>query len=231
MYYVLTSFSLLSAGADTTVSTTLTFILAMTLHPEIQKKAQAELDSVVGKDRLPDYNDRERLPYIEAMLWEVLRWMTVSPIGGVPHANVNDDEYEGYFIPAGTSIYANIWSILHDPIAYPDPDAFNPDRFVDEQANKAAGINPDPRQFNFGFGRRICSGRYFAMDATWSVMVMLLASFDIKPKVVDGKEVLPVADWTGGAASFPKPYETRFVWRSEEKKKLVALKHEEVNSA
>jgi len=124
-----------------------------------------------------------------------------------------------------------IRGILHDPVAYPEPFKFNPDRFY--PAPGKDGLNPDPRQYNFGFGRRICPGRYFAMDATWSVIVNVLAAFDVLPPInpTTGKEEMPVPDWTGGAASFPKPYQCRFVWRSEDKKKLVALRHDDVNSA
>lgn len=84
----------------------------MCTSPEIQKRAQAEIDSVVGHDRLPEFKDRDNLPYIEALLSEVFRWMTVTPLGGIPHASVNDDEYEGYFIPGGATVFPNIWLAL-----------------------------------------------------------------------------------------------------------------------
>jgi cytochrome P450 len=96
-----------AAGADTTVSTLTTFFLAMTLHPEAQKRAQAELDVVVG-DRLPTFADKDSLPYITAVMKEVLRWLPVLPMA-VPHRAVNSDQYKGYFIPAGASVLGNTW--------------------------------------------------------------------------------------------------------------------------
>ena len=80
----------------------------MSLHPEVCKKAQAELLAVVGPNRLPNHDDRPDLPYINAILMECLRWQNATPLG-MPHAVVADDEYEGYFIPAGTVVFANVW--------------------------------------------------------------------------------------------------------------------------
>ena len=85
-----------------TVSTLYGFFLAMVLYPEVQRKAQAELDSVIGQDRLPTLEDREQLPFIEAVVKETLRWNTVTPLGA-PRAVVEDDVYDGWLIPAGTS--------------------------------------------------------------------------------------------------------------------------------
>jgi cytochrome P450 len=80
----------------------------MTLYPEVQAKAQAELDAVVGRDRLPTFADRERLPYIDAVLKEMLRWGPVAP-QALPHAASADGTFEGYFIPKSTIIIPNIW--------------------------------------------------------------------------------------------------------------------------
>lgn len=86
----------------------LSFFMAMALHPEVQVKAQAELDAVVGPDRFPDYSDRAGLPYINAIVKEAYRWQNVTPLG-VVHRSMEDDEYEGYFIPQGTLVFANAW--------------------------------------------------------------------------------------------------------------------------
>jgi cytochrome P450 len=96
-----------AAGADTSVSTMKTFLLAMTLHPEAQKRAQAELDAVLG-DRLPTFADRDDLPFVTAIMKEVFRWIPALPLA-VPHRTVNSDQYKGYFIPAGVSVFGNAW--------------------------------------------------------------------------------------------------------------------------
>jgi len=86
----------------------------MVLYPEVQKVAQMELDKIVGPNRLPDFNDRTSLPYIDAIVKEVLRWQPVG-LMGLPHCTSEGDEHNGYFIPKGTIVMANVWSILHDP--------------------------------------------------------------------------------------------------------------------
>ena len=85
-----------------------TFFLAMVLFPEAQRNAQEELDRVVGFSRLPEYEDRENLPYINALCKELLRWHPITPIG-TPHNVTQDDVINGYFIPAGTIILGNTW--------------------------------------------------------------------------------------------------------------------------
>jgi cytochrome P450 len=107
-----------------TISAISTFFLAMSLHPDVQSKARKELDEIVGADRLPTFKDRERLPYVEAVMSEVFRWVGVRsrnlililqrwapPIpSGVPHESTEDDIYDGLFIPKGSVIWQNIWS-------------------------------------------------------------------------------------------------------------------------
>lgn len=86
------------------------FVLAMAMFPEAQRKAQAELDAVVGPDRLPDFADQKSLPYVSALMKEVLRWHVVAPIG-VPHRSTEADEYGGYYLPGGSLIIVNQWSV------------------------------------------------------------------------------------------------------------------------
>ena len=83
----------------------------MSLYPEVREKAQADLATVVGPDRLPEHSDPAELPYIEAIIKECLRWQNAVPLG-IPHSVVEDDEYDGYFIPAGTVVLPNAWQVL-----------------------------------------------------------------------------------------------------------------------
>lgn len=93
-----------------TISTLLSFVLAMLVHPEVQKRAQQELDDVLAMDHLPTFADRPDLPYIDCIAWECLRWYPVLPLG-VAHSVSENDEYNGFFIPRGTSVLPNIWSV------------------------------------------------------------------------------------------------------------------------
>ena len=123
----------------------------MVLNPDVMKKAQEELDRVVGKEDLPDFSDEGSLPYIDAVVRELLRWNPPGPIG-IPKRVTQDDSYRGYFIPAGATVIENIWAVFRDPNIYPDPDTFNPDRFL-----KDGKINPlifNPKDRVFGSGRR-----------------------------------------------------------------------------
>lgn len=93
------------------MSSAQSFFLAMAMHPEVQSKAQAELDAVIGPHRLPCYADRGSLPYIDALMKESLRWQPVLPLG-VAHRSTTDDEYRGWFIPKGTLVIPNAWYVL-----------------------------------------------------------------------------------------------------------------------
>jgi len=128
-----------------------TFFLAMVLNPGVMKKAQDELDRVVGKGRLPDFSDWDSLPYIDAIMKEVIRWNPPLPFG-IPGRVTRDDVYRGYFIPAGATVLQNVWAIGRDSNLYPDPEAFNPDRFLKDEKLDPSVLNPEDRIF--GAGRR-----------------------------------------------------------------------------
>ena len=128
-----------------------TFFLVMVLNPKVMEKAQEELDRVVGKDRLPDFSDRDKLPYINAVVKETLRWNPPIPVG-VSNRVTKDDVYQGYFIPAGATIMQNIWAVCRDPSVYSDPETFNPDRFLKDGEINPQVLNPEDRVF--GTGRR-----------------------------------------------------------------------------
>lgn len=102
----------------------------MMYFPEALKKAQEVVDEVVGRGRLPSFEDISRMPYITAMVREAFRWRTVAPIA-IPHAAVEDDFYAGYFIPKGTTIFALSHYIHQDEALYPEPEKYKPERFLD----------------------------------------------------------------------------------------------------
>ncbi|KAK7463681.1 hypothetical protein VKT23_007024 [Stygiomarasmius scandens] len=102
-----------AAGSDTTVSVLMSLFLAMTKYPEIQCKAQQQLDQILH-GRLPVFEDRPQLPYIDCICYELLRWNPVTPLG-LNHFVSEDDEYKGFKIPKGTTVLPNVWAILHDP--------------------------------------------------------------------------------------------------------------------
>jgi len=211
--------SLYGGGADTTVSAVATFFLGILLHPRVQKRAQEEIDSVIGDDRLPLLSDRPNLPYLEAVAKEALRWNSVVPMG-VPHVSSKDDTFNGYFIPKGAIVMPNIWHMCHDPTVYHDPFEFKPERFlgIDDRAPER-----DPRDLAFGFGRRICPGKELADPSLFLSVAMTLAVFDItKSKDAKGCEVEPRYEYTPGVISHPKEFKCSITPRSE---KAIALVH------
>ncbi|GBE89573.1 hypothetical protein SCP_1602360 [Sparassis crispa] len=190
----------------------------MLLFPEVQCKAQAEIDRVIGPGRLPDFSDREALPFVECILQETVRWHPVAP-QGIAHRTVDDDIYNGMFIPKGSVIIPNIMAMSRDETTYKDPGAFYPERFLCEPE----GPGEPYLGAVFGFGRRICPGRYFAENGIWIVVATVLASFDIcKAVSKNGKAVEPDVEFTmDGLASHPKSFECVFRPRSEMAKKLI----------
>ncbi|KAF9023889.1 cytochrome P450 [Hymenopellis radicata] len=152
----------------------------------VLRKAQMELDAVVGRTRLPNFEDRSNLPFINAIILEALRWRPVLPLA-VAHANVNDDVYNGYCIPGGSTVLGNVWAMMHDEDVYPNAEAFDPERFLGPTPQ------PDPTKVGvFGFGRRICAGRYFALQGAYIQVACLLWAFNIGPaQDANGNDVLP----------------------------------------
>ncbi|KZT41974.1 cytochrome P450 [Sistotremastrum suecicum HHB10207 ss-3] len=216
--------SLYSGGSDTTVSALHTFFLAMVMFPDVQARAQAELDSVADPDSgsLPEFSDRSagRLPYLEALVKEVLRWAPVAPTG-LPHRVTQEDEYCGWRIPKGCLIIPNVWSMTRDETVYPEPDVFRPERFLTKSrggdCQTDAEIPLDPREFVFGFGRRICPGLDFADSYLWISIAMTLGVFSIS--AVPGSE--PKFEYSSGTVSHPKPFVCAIKARSEKARQLI----------
>ncbi|KAL1980669.1 hypothetical protein VTN96DRAFT_3649 [Rasamsonia emersonii] len=120
---------LVEAGADTTANQVLTIIMALAKHPEVQKKAQAEIDRVCGTERAPQFSDFEALPYINCIIKEGLRWRPTARTA-LPHRVTKDDEYNGYLIPKGSTIFIAVWAMHQNEKLYQDHEKFNPDRFL-----------------------------------------------------------------------------------------------------
>ncbi|KAF9527932.1 cytochrome P450 [Crepidotus variabilis] len=176
-----------SAGTDTSVSVIQTFFYAMIRFGDVQVKAHEEIDKVLGGDRLPKFEDRAALPYIEALLRELLRWHPILPVG-IMHYTTEEDIFQGYFIPKGTTFFPNVWAMSREPNKYEDPNTFNPSRFLDNNGS----LNDDDVGYAFGFGRRICPGCYFASATVWLAVVSILASFEIRKKKDASGQELPV---------------------------------------
>ncbi|KAI0267115.1 cytochrome P450 [Gloeopeniophorella convolvens] len=191
--------SIAGGGTFTSTATICGFFLAMTLYPEVQHKAQEEIDRVIGTDRLPTLADRDSLPYIKALQWEVFRWGHVLPTG-MPHRTLVEDSHKGYHIPKDTIVVANIQRLLNDPATYSNPEKFSPDRFIAAEGKPA---EQDPRSYSFGFGRRLCPGKAYAEAIVWLTIARVLAALRISKIVENGIEITPEKRYSTGTIIRP----------------------------
>jgi len=203
-----------AGGSDTTVSSVMSFVVAILLRPDVQKRAQQELDAVTRRERLPTFEDRPDLPFVDAICKEVLRWRPVTPLA-LPHATTKDNVYEGFFIPAGALVFGNSWAILHDPVMYPEPDAYKPERFL----NPDGSLRDDPvLASTFGYGKRICPGRHFVDATLFIVIASILSVFNIER----AKGTPEKFSYTGGGLSRPHSFRCSITPRDKKAEELIA---------
>ncbi|KAH9916572.1 cytochrome P450 [Epithele typhae] len=206
-------------GGEQTHTTLLSFFLVMTRTPRVLRAAQDEVDHVVGRDRLPTFSDRDSLPYLNALLEEMLRWRPGLSLA-LPHSIINDDNYRGYDIPGGCMVLPNIWGMSRDTEFWPEPEEFRPERHLVGLKEKSAH-GELPSGFVFGFGRRVCPGQAFADRALWLAVSNIIAAFDILPPLNEaGEEVVPPANFKPGLTR-RVPFKCRVIPRSEKLAEMV----------
>ncbi|KZS91081.1 cytochrome P450 [Sistotremastrum niveocremeum HHB9708] len=218
-----TTTSLYGAGADTTAAQIYFFFLLMILHPEVQRRAQSELDKVLCGERLPSLRDRQDgvLPYVDVLVKELIRFSPVVP-ANTPHVMTEEAEYRGWRIPKGAIVIANLWGISRDPLMYPNPDIFRPERFLTKaqggDCETVEDIQFDPAKIIFGYGRRSCPGQILAELSVWSAVALCLAVFQIDG--VKGEEPSPY-DQEPGIITHPKAFKCRISVRSTQAQELL----------
>ncbi|KAI0481784.1 cytochrome P450 [Xylaria cf. heliscus] len=214
------------AGALTIGSPIQSFLLAMLHYPKWQKRLQDEVDETCA-GACPQWEDRDKLPLLRAVVKEVIRWRPPVPTG-IPHALEQDDIYNGYFIPAGATIHALEWSMTRDEDKYPDADTFNPARWLDPSyPTYREPLTTYPRlqgHSQFGFGRRTCQGLPLVDQDLFLSMGGMAWAFDIRRKRVHGGglgDEVPVHwnDYTPLLIAKPRPFEFDVVVRGGEERK------------
>ncbi|KAF7318686.1 Cytochrome P450 [Mycena chlorophos] len=200
-----------SAGTDTLVAFLGSFVRAMRDNPEVQRKAQAEVEAVLGIGTLPDFDafgDAEnKLPFVSAVIREVLRWR--PPLPFPPHFVETEDEYRGYRIPAGSIVLANIWAMMHDETAYPNPEStYRARAGTSRSASVGASV----------------WGKHLAMASIWMAVVSILAAFDIRHRAVgDGEASTASADRVEGEGNLRKEYISGLVMQPLPFKHLISI--------
>lgn len=219
--------SLIEAGSETTSAGSNSALLHLTAYPEVRQKAWEEINRVVGTSRSPSFEDEENLPYIRAIVKETMRIRPVTTIGS-PHYTTAPIVYKDMYIPANSIVALQQYPIHYDPTLFPDPTRFNPDRYLafpEKAGFYAGGSAPVRDHWNFGAGRRICSGMHLAENSLFIVLAKLLWAFDMKPPLDEaGREMeVDLSDncLEPGANTIVKPYSARWVVRSEEVRKVI----------
>lgn len=204
---------LLEASVETTPTVLEVLVMACVLHPAVVARAQKELDTIVGQERLPSFDDMPDLRYINALVSEVLRWRPAVPLG-FPHACTQDDEYMGYRIPKDIPVFATQWALDLDPDLFEDPFEFKPERWLD---------NPGLPTAAFGFGRRVCPGKHLARNSLLMITARLLWAFDISHACDENGQRIEIDPWdmAQGTVSGPTPFKASFTVRSPNHRAII----------
>jgi cytochrome P450 len=216
---------MLEAGTDTSATYLQSLILLLCAFPNVAKVAQDALDSVVGDARLPILDDLKELPYIVALVKEVIRYRPMLPMG-LPHAMVESDSYRGYVIPRDATIVMNIWAIFHDPEVFENPEVFEPERYLKSKfGTKTEEHGRDLRDtLVFGAGRRICPGMHVAEHTMELTTMRLLWAFDFRPAIdqVTGQPIkLNLEDYTSDITLAPRPFRCQITPRTPQRAHVV----------
>ncbi|KAI0050012.1 cytochrome P450 [Auriscalpium vulgare] len=202
------------------------FMALLPSYPEIQARVHEEMDRVVGREHYPTAADEKDMPYMRAVIKEVARlhssfWMAT------PHYSTADLVYKGMYLPKGTSLILNIYSLHHDDKRYPDSFTFNPDRYLGDDLGSYESANlADPRQrdhWAFGSGRRICPGIHVADREMWLAMSRLMWSFEINS--VPGHPI-SLEEYEGANGRTPMPFKVQLVPRHDRVRMMLEEKDE-----
>ncbi|KAI7874807.1 cytochrome P450 [Lichtheimia hyalospora FSU 10163] len=214
------------AGTDTTAVTVTWALAILVKYPEIQANMQAEIDRFRENNggRMPTFADRNEFPYMISVQKECMRYRATTPFG-VPHVTTKDVTWNGYYIPQGSTLLSNMYTMHRSDSVYDDANEFIPERFLDNTNTMLAASNgrlQNRDHYNFGWGRRICPGTHLAEVEMFDMFVFIFGDYDVKPAEFDkhGHPVYPNVDTglPGGVVTDPIPYQVRVVPRAKVEK-------------
>lgn len=194
------------AGVDT-ISTTLTYSLLLLLkYPDVLATVHKEIDKVIGRDRCPKIQDRNQMPFTDATIHEIQRFIDLVPMG-VPRKTTKDITYRGYTIPMNTNVFPILSSVLKDPTCFPYPYEFNPKNFLDENGE----FKKNDAFMPLATGKRICLGEGLVRIELFILLITILQNYNVKSPVP--LEDLDITPDVSGLGNFPKPYKLAFIPR------------------
>ena len=202
--------TLFGAGFGTISGTLQYGFMIMALHPEVQKRVQNELDHVIGKDRYPEFEDENDLPYTAATVAEIYRHHSMSALG-VTHSTTCDTNFAGYFIPKNTPVIINLYSANRDETIFADPEKFNPERFLTEDGKCNAALTE--YVVPYGLGHRRCAGEPVARLEVFLFLATILQQCTIKESP---EHPLDLDDYIMGFGIMHKHFKLIFLSRNEE---------------
>ncbi|XP_067874980.1 cytochrome P450 2C3-like [Heterodontus francisci] len=197
---LISTMNLFLAGTESTSTTLQWAIQILVKYPQIQEKIHGEIDEVLGSYRRPTMEDRAKMPYTDAVIHEIQRYIDITPMN-LPHMMTRDTEFRGYLIPKGTCVIPVISSVLKAASQWETPESFNPNHFLDENGcfKKSEGF------MVFSAGKRICPGQSLARMELFLFLTTLLQNFLFNP-VIDRKEI-DISPIRSGLSAVPKDYE------------------------
>ncbi|XP_063794655.1 cytochrome P450 2A11-like [Pseudophryne corroboree] len=201
------STSQIFVGGVETMSTTLTYALLILLkYPDILAKVHEEIDQVIGQERSPKIEDRNHMPFTEAVIHEIQRFIDLLPMS-LPRKTTRDIKYRGYSIPKHTNVFPMLTSVLKDPTCFPYPNEFNPKNFLDENGE----FKKNDAFIPLALGKRMCLGKALVHVELFIFLITILQNFNLKSPIA--LEELDIMPNVSGLAKFPKPYRISFIPR------------------
>ncbi|XP_058527245.1 cytochrome P450 2C21-like isoform X2 [Ochotona princeps] len=201
---IISVWDLFTAGTETTSTTIRYGLLLLLKHPEVAAKVREEIERVVGRNRSPCMQDRSLMPYTDAVVHEIQRFIDLVPVN-LPHEVTKNVKFRDYFIPKGTNIMTSLTSVLHDDKEFPNPEKFDLGHFLDANGNFRKSDHFMP----FSAGKRVCAGEGLARMELFLTLSHILQQFTLKP-LVDPKDI-DTAPVVNGLGSVPPFYELCFI--------------------
>ncbi|XP_072016399.1 cytochrome P450 2G1-like [Amphiura filiformis] len=198
---------LLFLGGTETSSTTLRWgSQYLVRYPEVQGRIHREIDTVVGRNRLPKLDDKNNLPYTQAVIAELHRIISLVPLSAF-HVAGDTTTFRGYTIPKNSVVISNLYAVMHSPELWADPEEFRPDRFLDDEGN----FHEPDEVIPFGIGRRVCLGEALARQELFIFFTHLLHQFKFEKSSEDAP--MPTLIPIDGVVTHPEPYKLRVTMR------------------